>query len=40
MIVVMPCVTEYFMEMLGPRTMPDQKVDRECCIEYTTGAAE
>lgn len=35
----MPCVTGYCVEMPGPRTITNEKVDRECCIKYTTGAA-
>jgi len=40
MIVVMPCVTEYCVEMPGPRTTTNEKVERERCIDYTTSAAE
>ena len=40
MIVVMLCVTEYCVEMPGPRTMPSEKVELERCIDYTTSAAE
>jgi len=40
MIVVMSCVTEHCVEMLSPRTRTNEKVERERCIEYTSGAAE
>jgi len=29
-----------YPKQLGPRTMPNEKVERERCIDYTTGAAE
>jgi len=40
MIVVMLCVTEYCVEMPGPRTTTNEKVELERCINYTSGAAE
>ena len=38
MIIAMPCVTEYCMEMLGPRTITNEKVELGHCIDYTAGA--
>jgi len=40
MIVAMLCVTEYCVEMPGPRTTTNGKIELEHCIDYTTGAAE
>ena len=40
MIVIMPCVTEYCKEILGPRTTPNEKVDQERGVAYTSSAAE